>query len=155
MKRFNFRLEKLLNLRAFYEHQAELELAYAVAHKDSIDIALKNIAKLKIETGRKFNTDNSVLDMNYLHSAQNYMIRLNKEKEELLSKLVLADAAVNEKRSIYIEAASKRKVISKLKEKKIAVWRKENIKAEDELIDDLITFKSGKQLSENNTGNNF
>ncbi len=155
MKRFNFRLEKLLNLRAFYEHQAELELAYAVAHKDSIDIALKNIAKLKIETGRKFNTDNSVLDMNYLHSAQNYMIRLDKEKEELLSKLVLADAAVNEKRSIYIEAASKRKVISKLKEKKIAVWRKENIKAEDELIDDLITFKSGKQLSENNTGNNF
>ena len=147
MKRFNFRLEKLLNLRAFYEHQAELELAYAVAHKD--------IAKLKIETGRKFNTDNSVLDMNYLHSAQNYMIRLNKEKEELLSKLVLADAAVNEKRSIYIEAASKRKVISKLKEKKIAVWQKENIKAEDELIDDLITFKSGKQLSENNTGNNF
>ena len=155
MKRFNFRLEKLLNLRAFYEHQAELELAYAVAHKDSIDIALKNIAKLKIETGRKFNTDNSVLDMNYLHSAQNYMIRLNKEKEELLSKLVLADAAVNEKRSIYNEAASKRKVISKLKEKKIAVWQKENIKAEDELIDDLITFKSGKQLSENNTGNNF
>ena len=132
-----------------------MELAYAVAHKDSIDIALKNIAKLKIETGRKFNTDNSVLDMNYLHSAQNYMIRLNKEKEELLSKLVLADAAVNEKRSIYIEAASKRKVISKLKEKKIAVWQKENIKAEDELIDDLITFKSGKQLSENNTGNNF
>ena len=155
MKRFNFRLEKLLNLRAFYEHQAELELAYAVAHKDSIDIALKNIAKLKIETGRKFNTDNSVLDMNYLHSAQNYMIRLNKEKEELLSKLVLANAAVNEKRSIYIEAASKRKVISKLKEKKIAVWQKENIKAEDELIDDLITFKSGKQLSENNMGNNF
>ena len=155
MKRFNFRLEKLLNLRAFYEHQAELELAYAVAHKDSIDIALKNIAKLKIETGRKFNTDNSGVDMNYLHSAQNYMIRLNKEKEELLSKLVLADAAVNEKRSIYIEAASKRKVISKLKEKKIAVWQKENIKAEDELIDDLITFKSGKQLSENNTGNNF
>ncbi len=148
MKRFNFRLEKLLELRKFYEHRAELELAHAVSRKAAIDIALKTVAQLKLETNRKFVAGGTAPDINYLYSAQHYMIRLDKEKEELLSKLVLAEQAVNEKRAVYIEAASKRKAISKLKEKKMALWRKENIKAEDNIIDDLVTFRSGKRLSE-------
>ena len=146
MKRFNFRLNKLLELREFYEHQAEIELAQAVSYKDSIDIALKTLAKLKVQTGHKFTATGSALDINYLQSVQNCMIKLN----ELLNKLVSAEQTILEKRKIYIEAASKRKVISKLKEKKLINWKKFNIKAEDDRIDDMVTFKSGKKLFENN-----
>lgn len=150
MKRFNFRLNKLLELREFYEHQAEIELAQAVSYKDSIDIALKTLAKLKVQTGHKFTATGSALDINYLQSVQNYMIKLNEQKDELLNKLVSAEQTILEKRKIYIEAASKRKVISKLKEKKLINWKKINIKAEDDRIDDMVTFKSGKKLFENN-----
>ena len=143
MKRFEFRLEKLLNLREFYEHQAEIELAHAIAHKDYIDIHLKQIAKLKIKTGAEFNPDLEKVDITDLHNAQNYIILLDKKKDDLLEKLVIAEQTIEEKRKIYIEAASKRKVISKLKEKKWEIWKKENIKAEENYIDDIVTYKFG------------
>ena len=139
MKRFEFRLEKLLNLREFYEHQAEIELAQAIAHKDYIDIQLKQIAKLKVKTGSEFNPDSDKIHITDLHNAQNYIILLDKKKDEL----VIAEQIIEEKRKIYIEAASKRKVISKLKEKKWEIWKKENIKAEENYIDDIVTYKFG------------
>jgi len=144
MKRFEFRLEKLLNLREFYEHQAEIELAHAIAHKDYIDLELKQIAKLKVKTGTEFNPESDKIDITDLHNAQNYIILLDKKTDELLEKLVIAEQIIEEKRKIYIEAASKRKVISKLKEKKYEIWKKENMKAEEKYIDDIITYKSGK-----------
>ena len=152
MKRFEFRLEKLLNLREFYEHQAEIELAQAIAHKDYIDIQLKQIAKLKVKTGSEFNPDSDKIDITDLHNAQNYIILLDKKKDDLLEKLVIAEQIIEEKRKIYIEAASKRKVISKLKEKKRALWEKENIKAEETYIDDIVTYTFGqnKTIAVNN-----
>ena len=54
--------------------------------------------------------------------------------------MVIAEQIIEEKRKIYIEAASKRKVISKLKE----IWKKENIKAEENYIDDIVTYKFGQ-----------
>ncbi len=144
MKRFEFRLEKLLNLREFYEHQSEIELAQAIAHKDYIDIQLQQIAKLKVKTGSEFNPDSDKIDITDLHNAQNYIILLDKKKDELLEKLVIAEQIIEEKRKIYIEVASKRKVISKLKEKKRKVWEKENIKAEENYIDDIVTYKFGQ-----------
>ncbi|EMB22539.1 flagellar export protein FliJ [Treponema denticola] len=144
MKRFEFRLEKLLNLREFYEHQSEIELAQAIAHKDYIDIQLQQIAKLKVKTGTEFNPESDKIDITDLHNAQNYIILLDKKKDDLLEKLVIAEQIIEEKRKIYIEAASKRKVISKLKEKKRKVWEKENIKAEENYIDDIVTYKFGQ-----------
>ncbi len=143
MKRFDFKLEKILNLREFYERQAEVELAKAISAKDSIDIRLKTIAKLKIDAAKKINT---VLVVDDLHTTQNYMTRLNIEKENLLKEIVFAEEVVKQRRAEYIEAMSNRKVISKLKEKKINFWKKENLKAEDEFIDDIVSFKSGKEL---------
>ena len=105
-------------------------MAHAIAHKDYIDLQLKQIAKLKVKTGTEFNPETDKIDITDLHNAQNYIILLDKKKDELLEKLVLAEQIIEEKRKIYIEAASKRKVISKLKEKKRAIWEKENIKAE-------------------------
>ncbi|MGI5065934.1 flagellar export protein FliJ [Treponema putidum] len=144
MKRFEFRLEKLLALRSFCEHQAEIELAHAIAHKDYIDLELRQIAKLKAKTSLKFNPQSDEISIPDLHNAQNYIIFLDKKKDKLLEQLIIAEQIIDEKRKIYIEAASKRKVISKLKEKKHEIWKKENMKAEEKYIDDIITYKFGK-----------
>jgi len=141
MKRFEFRLEKLLSLRKFYEHQAEIDLAHAVAHKNYLELKLKNIAKLKLKTGVEFNPSTAEININDMHNAQNYIILLDKKKDELLERLVLADEMIEKKRKVYIEAAAKRKVISKLREKKQYAWEKENIKSEEKYIDDIITYK--------------
>ncbi len=143
MKRFNFKLEKLLNLREFYEKQAELALAHAIAEREAIDLKLKEIAELQINAGKKIT---STFDVSDLHSSQNFIIRLNIEKEKLLKELVIADEKVKEKQELYRIALSERKAISKLKEKKMALWKKESLKAEDEFIDDIVSFKYGKEL---------
>ncbi len=143
MKRFNFKLEKLLNLREFYERQAELALAHAIAEREAIDLKLKKNAEAQVNAGKRIT---SIFDVSDLHSTQNFIIRLNIEKENLLKELVLADEKVKEKQEAYRKALSDRKAISKLKEKKMALWKKENLKAEDEFIDDLVSFKYGKEL---------
>ncbi len=142
MKRFNFRLEKLLSLREFHEHKAEIDLARAISYLDAINIKLKNIAELLVQTSCKFTSSENILDINDLHTIQNYIIHLNEEKDRLLNQAVEAQLVIDEKRKIYIDAASKRKVISKLKEKKIDEWKKQNNKSEDNFIDDIITFKT-------------
>lgn len=144
MKRFEFRLEKLLSLREFYEHQAEIELAQAISDKDYIDLELKEIAKHKVRTSSIFNSSGSNINIIELHNAQNYISLLDKKKESLLEKLVIAEQHVEKKQKNYIEAAAKRKVISKLKEKKHQIWEKENMKAEEKYIDDIVTYKFGK-----------
>ena len=150
MRRFEFRLEKLLSLRKFYEHQAEIDLAHAVAHKNYLELELKNIAKLKLKTGVEFNPSTAEININDMHNAQNYIILLDKKKDELLEKLVLADEMIEKKRKVYIEAAAKRKVISKLREKKQYAWEKENIKSEEKYIDDIITYKFGNNKTQLN-----
>lgn len=142
MKRFNFRLEKLLSLREFYEHRAEIDLARAISYLDSINMKLKNIAELLTQTSRQFTSSDGALDINDLYTTQNYIIRLHEEKDRLLNEAVEAQIVIDEKRKIYIEAASKRKVILKLKEKKLEDWKKENNKSEDDFIDDITTFKT-------------
>ncbi len=143
MKRFNFKLEKLLNLRKFYERQAELDLAHAIAEREAIDLKLKKNAEAQVKAGKRIT---SILDVSDLHSTQNFIIRLNIEKENLLKELVIADEKVKEKQEAYRKALSERKAISKLKEKKMALWKKENLKAEDEFIDDIVSFKYGREL---------
>ncbi len=143
MKRFNFKLEKLLNLREFYEKQAELDLARAIAEKEAIDLRLKTIASLKVESNKKIT---NTFDVSDLHSTQNFITRLNIERDTLLKEIVLADEKVKEKQEFYRKAMSDRKAISKLKEKKLAIWKKENIKAQDEFVDDIVSFKYGSEL---------
>ena len=142
MKRFNFRLEKLLHLREFYEHRAEIELAKAIAYLEAINIDLKNIAVLLTQTSQKFTFTGMNMTVDDLHAMQNHIILLNKRKEELINKSVQAQIFIDQKRKIYIEAASNRKVISKLKEKKLLDWKKENVKAEDDFIDDIVTYRT-------------
>ncbi len=93
MKRFNFKLEKLLKLREFYERQAELDLAKAIAEKEAIDLRLKKIAELKVESNKKMTSTFSVSD---LHTTQNFITRLNIERDNLLKEIVLAEEKVKE-----------------------------------------------------------
>ncbi len=144
MKRFNFKLEKLLNLREFYEKQAQLDLARAISEKEAIDLRLKTIASLKVESNKKIT---NTFDVSDLHSTQNFITRLNIERDKLLEEIVFAEEKVKEMQVIYRKAMAERKAISKLKEKKLAIWKKENLKAEDEFIDDIVSFKYGSELN--------
>ncbi len=138
MKRFNFKLQKLLDLRQFDEDKAKEELGKYVSQSNLINLELQNIASERVQT-KQIPQDN--LNITEFRAIEHFINRLDIKKEELLVDLANLEMIISEKRKIYIEAMKNRKVLTKLKEKKHAEWKKEKSKQEEFFIDDVVTSK--------------
>ena len=138
MKRFNFSLQKVLDFREFEKKQAEAELGKAVAEETKIKDNLDTIARSYAENVR---AADEAKDITGMLAAQNYFRFLNQQKEEALISLAQAQVITEEKREKMREAMKNCKVLENLRDKKIAAWKKENFRAEESEIDDIVTSK--------------
>jgi flagellar FliJ protein len=135
MKQFHFNLEKVLQLRKHREQETKIELGRAVGALSEIENNIKITAQRRYKAaGERFLPDNSALD---IFSWDQYINRLDAEKDRLLEDAAKAELVVEEKRGSYLEASRDRKVIDKLKEKRLAEYRKENFAAETAELDDI------------------
>jgi flagellar FliJ protein len=135
VKRFRFDLEKLLELRAYREREAEQELARAMGELASIEARIRALAEERVAVaGDRFATGRTSADM---RSAELYLLRLDKMKEALFEAAAKAELVVTAAREAYVEASRERKVLDKLKEKRKSEYRKtagtEEIKAMDDI----------------------
>lgn len=138
MKRFEFSLQKVLDLREFEENQAKNELGKAIAESDRIKAELEYIALKRVENNKaRAETD----DMNEMMAIERFIVRLDLRKEELLEELAKAELVIEQKRKLFAEAMKNRKVVTKLKEKKEAEYKAEMLKAEEAAIDDITGAK--------------
>ena len=138
MKKFSFKLEKVLELREFEEDQAKIELGKAIAETERIKEELKLTALKRVQnTKDRFSSCDVIEQL----AIENYITRLDAEKERLLEELAQAELVVEQKRSVFAEAMKNRKIISKLKEKRAAEYKKEFYKTEENEIDDVFTLK--------------
>lgn len=138
MKRFNFSLQKVLDFREFEKKQAQIELGKAVAEETKIQNTLDMIAQAHASTVR---TADETKDVGGLMAAQNYFRLLNQQKEEALMNLAQAQLITEEKREAMREAMKNCKVLENLRDKRKSAWKKENLKAEENEIDDIVTAK--------------
>lgn len=134
MKRFFFPLQKLLSLREFREKEAELELGKANSERDAIQIELDGVARDRFSSAAARRGGLSIQD---LLSIERYITRLDIKKDKLLEDLAAAELVVERMREKIIEATRDRQVITKLKEKKEAVWHKETLEDEAAVLDDI------------------
>jgi flagellar FliJ protein len=134
MKRFAFSLQKLLNLREFREKEAELELGRAVSAREVIQLELDEVARKRVGAANERRGGLTVQDLLVI---EHYITRLDARKETLLEDLAAAELVVEKAREAYMQATRERQVITKLREKKEAVWRKENLDAEAAILDDI------------------
>ncbi len=142
MKRFSFSLQKVLDFREFEKKQAETELGKAVAEETKIENNLELIAKQRVETVA---TADGVHDINALYGINQYFQLLDQRKEKLLEDLTKAKLVTEEKRDVMREAMKKCKVLENLKEQRMAVWKKDEAKREENEIDDIVTSKYNAQ----------
>ncbi|MBO5730503.1 MAG: flagellar export protein FliJ [Treponema sp.] len=140
MKRFSFSMQKILDIREFTERQAQIELGQAVAEVNRINEELESVAQEKLRM-LQINLKSASLNEFLVH--ENYMKRLELTKERLLEELAAAQLVVDEKREIFAEAMKQRKILSNLKEKQFAQYKKEALVAEDNAVDDLVTSRHG------------
>lgn len=139
MKTFEFSLEKILQLRFFYEDKAKIELGRAISESERLKTILQSIAIEKVKTRKKMGLDNFVL-YSFL-SSEMYLKNLDIKKEQMLKKLAEAELKVEKARAVFLEATKKRKVLSRLKEKQEEVWKKEARQESDSMIDDIVNSK--------------
>jgi flagellar FliJ protein len=134
MKRFHFNLQKALDLRAYREQDAEIELGRAISRLTELTNRLKALAEERFRAAAdRFAPSNSVEDM---LAWERYITRLDNQKEQLLEDAAAAELTVNEKREIYLAASRDRKVLDKLREKRFAEYRKLALREEVKLTDD-------------------
>ena len=139
MKKFQFTLQKLLDIRAFREKEAETNLGRAVAAREAIVLRLAEIAQEEVKTRRSLWSSLKTPGELSLH--ENYLTRLHTEREKQEKALLEAELVVEEMRKIYIKAHQERLIVSKLRERKEAEWKAEGLKQQDAILDDIVNAR--------------
>jgi len=136
MKKFKFSLEKVLQLRKYNEEECKMALGLAISILNQIENNIKETAvKHHNATTERFK------DPAQMIMWDNYILRLELEKEKLLEQAAQAEIVVEEKRTIYMEAFKELKAIEKLKEKKAKEYRKEMNDKESAEVDELFASR--------------
>jgi len=140
MKRFTFRLEKVLQLRKFRENECKLALGQAISVLNKIE------NDIKITAMRHHNAvEQRFITPADMASWDNYILRLEQEAERLAQKAAQAELVVEEKRALYIEAQKDLKAIEKLKEKRQKEYRKDVMNYQMAEVDDMTSARYGRE----------
>jgi flagellar FliJ protein len=135
MKKFNFKLEKLLELRSYSEQEAKIALGHAVGELNRIETEIKNVAAKRLEAASlRFKQGSSADEMRYVDI---YILRLDRTADKLMEDAAKAELKVSEARDVYLEASKEKKIIEKLKEKKEKEYKKIVLSEEDKALDEI------------------
>lgn len=143
MKKFQFTLQKLLDIRTFREKEAETNLGRAVAAREAIVLRLTEIAQEEIKTRRSLWSSLKTSEELTLH--ENYLERLRIEREKQEKALLEAEFIVEKMRKLYIKAHQERLIVSKLRERKEVEWKAEGLKQQDAILDDIVNAREYKK----------
>jgi len=142
MKRFQFSLQKLLELRSFYEKQAEMDLAQKAGACALLEAKLKQLA-LEAFQARAFLSDSSCT-LDERRSVEFFLLRLERDRKKTEKDLAMAELEREKSRLAYIEARKQKTVIEKLKEKKETEYYALNLKVEQAMLDDMANARFGR-----------
>jgi len=137
MRRFQFRLERFLELRRWKDREWELALAKALGEC----LLLENrIAEIAREVSASFLSEfrsGTQVDVDSMMRRELYVQRLAREKVRTEATLAEKRAEMERVRVKYLEAAKDRKVLDKLKERAEAASYEKQLDEEFKTIDDI------------------
>ncbi|HUX51554.1 MAG TPA: flagellar export protein FliJ [Spirochaetia bacterium] len=144
MKRFQFRLERLLKVREYAERQLEIRVADATRVCLDLTGRIDALAAERAETAMERGSDSaesaersSLLDMATLVARDRYMVLIDRKTEELSMELAIRDQERETIREKLAEASRARKVLDKLKERKNDEYYHEIQRHANSVIDEL------------------
>lgn len=135
MRRFRFKLEKLLELRALHERRAEMLLAERAGRcailqgrlRDNAESEARE-ARLRFAPGR---------DLEDFRATELYLRRLRLERDRLLAELAAAEVEREAARADFVEKRKAREVLDKLKERRGAEYYRAAEREEIKALDDI------------------
>ena len=139
MKRFQFSMQKILDLRKFEQQQAEAELGKANAEVARIQRELDLIAQKRVATIKTFDTET---DFAVVAQIQQFFSMMDIKKEQFLQEIAQAQMRADQKRQVVLECMKKTKALEKLREKHLERWKKDVNRREQLVIDDIVNAKA-------------
>ncbi len=146
MPAFHFRLQAILNMKKQLEKSAKNELGIAM---QKLEKERQLLAQIQLEKARQ--------EEDYRkESSSGILLADLRQRMEYISVLHQRDLAQQERvndemknvdkvREKLIEIMKERKVLEKLREKEFALYRKEQEKAGQLLVDELVSFKESNK----------
>lgn len=135
MKRFAFRLERLLELRAWHERRAELVLAERAGACAVLETRIaENLTNRARASREAFAQGREIADY---RAAEFYVRRLDIERDRLSRELAVAEAAREEARVAWIEKHRERESVGKLRERREAEYYRLAEREEVKALDDI------------------
>jgi flagellar FliJ protein len=137
VKRFRFRLERLLELRAHREREWLNKLAEAAGHCVRVKRSLnENASAADAAFGTAFRGETRV-DLSLLMYREQYLTRLGVERRHLEEELQQRLVRKEEVQKKYLEVSRDRKVLDKLKERREREFYQEQKREEFKAMDDI------------------
>ncbi len=146
MRRFQFRLERFLELRRWKEREWEQKLARALGKVMLLRSRIEEIAgEIGASYGWSFTgplaeaAGPAGVDIGAMARRELYVQRLVRERERAEAELAVRTREMEQVRAGYLEAARERKVLDKLKERRSAEYYERQLDEEYRSIDDINT----------------
>jgi flagellar FliJ protein len=134
MKRFHFRLDRVLKLRQYKERQQEIELARVTGEC----VRIRNrMAEIATDRRGAFMQRASVLDLNLEYAKSAYIARLDSQRSKLQTELERWEQERRTVQQRYLDASRERKVIDKLREREESRYYQSERRAEAKELDDI------------------
>ncbi|MFR4985919.1 MAG: flagellar export protein FliJ [Lachnospirales bacterium] len=145
MAKFIFNMQGLLNIKEKLEEQSKTEYGKALAKLEQEKSILLNLKNKKQENILSFRESiNKGVKPNYIDNINKYISFIDKKIEEQMQNINKVKEIVEEKRLALLEAMKERKVLETLKEKEKENYFKEELKNEQKIIDEIVSYKYNK-----------
>ncbi|MFP4362318.1 MAG: flagellar export protein FliJ [Spirochaetia bacterium] len=148
MRKFQYRLERILELKKYHEQEWELKLAEISEQCLKLENEIKKREEQKSTAFLKTGSSSVGFSVYDLSARDYYVQRLESEIRQLNDELAQKQKKQEEVRQKYSEAAKERKVLDKLREKKAEEYYRESLKEEMKEIDDLTVSAQSRRRSE-------
>jgi len=145
MKRFQFRLERFLELRRWKERECEIALAKVLGECLVLE---RRIADIAAEVSASFFavfTTGLTIDIEAMARRELYVLRLAQERERTEAVLAEKRVELEQVRAKYVEAARARKVLDKLKERRADDYYERQLDEEFKTIDEINTAAQSRR----------
>lgn len=142
MPKFNFRLQKVLDVKKYKEEEKKQELAKLLLEykkeEEFLFYLRDNQTKYQNELKEKQQGDMDIFELIFYYT---YLYKLSydiKNQQDILQKL---EIKISDKREEVISASRERKVFEKLKDKKFSQWKQEQDLQEQKFLDEIGIIK--------------
>ena len=136
MKKFRYRLERVLHFREIVRVEKQRELALRQQELQASVDHLAALAKAELELGL---TDGEVLRVEDLGLKATYAAWIQDETVKTRLLIIDQQEKVEQARLAYIEAAKDAKTLATHREKKFGEYREDVLKHDEKTLDELAT----------------